>query len=76
MLMGYLDLPDVGDHFDVGVLLADLLHDYLRLGFVNVLLPEEELSVQIAHINGIKINLCMFNKAMDCYYRDLLESGH
>lgn len=44
-------------HFDVRVLLNYLFPDYFGLAFVDMFPSEEELPVEIAHINRIKVNL-------------------
>lgn len=42
---------------DTGVEAECAVFSHLRLGLSDVLLVEEELTVQVAHINSIEINL-------------------
>ena len=51
-----LDLAQIRFNFDVGVLLLNLLLEGKGLGLVHVFPPEQELSVQVADVDGVEVD--------------------
>ena len=51
-----MDLAHKSFDFDVRVLLFDLGLESERLRLVNVFSPEQKLSVQVADVDGVKVN--------------------
>lgn len=57
VILGILDVRVVGCDVGVGGKRADDVGGSLSLALPHVMLPEEELPVEIARLNGVEINL-------------------